>query len=312
MNKKFKDLKIGDKLYFVTSTSEGVSLTESIVEDVVFNKYISQIEIVNDFCNVVLHVEDYIYANSKSIKTFEKNIAVFVEQKVADECYGDFVKKSRKKEEPSFVDTLLFTKKELDKMSFEELRNAFDQMSFEEKLYHGLETLKEFNLFDFNIEDEDEDEENSYECKCNKCNNCTCDTNSLQSEDYDVPSYDEIRKIGMPNNLNENGGLKSEQALLVITVNENGILELDENHFDGVNPLYNGPKYYFHAIKVPAFDAAADECSVDEVYRAIEDWIYKTYPEFEHLSYGEDWEYNILRGQDYTVDNTELNFNVFE
>lgn len=163
-------------------------------------------------------------------------------------------------------------------------------------------------LPDAEFENQLNEVENSDGCNM-RCHNCdneeTCNFYCDRAEncaDDDYPHY--------------------EDMILAITLTDRGKEKLREmnpelTEDDTCNPLcrYNS-KYMFFPIRVPLYtrvkinsdredpeklDLELIDKSVDIVYKIIEAWVSKTYPEFDMLRYEEDWKYEILDKLDFEV-----------
>lgn len=130
----------------------------------------------------------------------------------------------------------------------------------------------------------------------------------------------------------------SVPAVLMITVNPSGCEKLDPDYYTdpamhSPNPLYlDHGVHYLHDILIPDFRRPAslpgeeddrffgDDTEADAAACMIEDWIDSAYPELGYLDYGqdEDWFYEVLPGSAIGV-NTDtarriapLEFNPFK
>ena len=130
----------------------------------------------------------------------------------------------------------------------------------------------------------------------------------------------------------------SVPAVLMITINPSGCEKLDPDYYTdpamhSPNPLYlDHGVHYLHDILIPDFRRPAslpgeeddrffgDDTEADAAACMIEDWIDSAYPELGYLDYGqdEDWFYEVLPGSAIGV-NTDtarriapLEFNPFK
>lgn len=124
----------------------------------------------------------------------------------------------------------------------------------------------------------------------------------------------------------------SVPAVLMITVNPSGCEKLDPEYYTdpamhSPNPLYlDHGVHYLHDILIPDFRRPAslpgegderffgDDTEADAAACMIEDWIDSTYPELGRLDYGpdEDWFYEVLPGSAIGVDTDAVELNPFK
>ena len=124
----------------------------------------------------------------------------------------------------------------------------------------------------------------------------------------------------------------SVPAVLMITVNPSGCEKLDPDYYTdpamhSPNPLYlDHGVHYLHDILIPDFRRPAslpgegddrffgDDTEADAAACMIEDWIDSAYPELGRLDYGqdEDWFYEVLPGSAIGVDTNTVELNPFK
>lgn len=124
----------------------------------------------------------------------------------------------------------------------------------------------------------------------------------------------------------------SVPAVLMITVNPSGCEKLDPDYYSDPaahtpNPLYlDHGVHYLHDILIPDFRRPAslpaadderffgDDTEADAAACMIEDWIDSAYPELARLDYGpdEDWYYEVLPGSAIGVDTNAVELNPFK
>lgn len=124
----------------------------------------------------------------------------------------------------------------------------------------------------------------------------------------------------------------SVPAVLMITVNPSGCEKLDPDYctdpaMHTPNPLYlDHGVHYLHDILIPDFRRPAslpaeddsrffgDDTEADAAACMIEDWIDSAYPELARLDYGpdEDWFYEVLPGSAIGVDTNTVELNPFK
>ena len=124
----------------------------------------------------------------------------------------------------------------------------------------------------------------------------------------------------------------SVPAVLMITVNPSGCEKLDPDYYTdpamhSPNPLYlDHGVHYLHDILIPDFRRPAslpgegddrffgDDTEADAAACMIEDWIDSAYPELGRLDYGqdEDWFYEVLPGSAVGVDTNTVELNPFK
>ena len=124
----------------------------------------------------------------------------------------------------------------------------------------------------------------------------------------------------------------SVPAVLMITINPSGCEKLDPDYYTdpamhSPNPLYlDHGVHYLHDILIPDFRRPAslpgegddrffgDDTEADAAACMIEDWIDSAYPELGRLDYGqdEDWFYEVLPGSAIGVDTNTVELNPFK
>ena len=124
----------------------------------------------------------------------------------------------------------------------------------------------------------------------------------------------------------------SVPAVLMVTVNPSGCEKLDPDYYTdpamhSPNPLYlDHGVHYLHDILIPDFRRPAslpgegddrffgNDTEADAAACMIEDWIDSAYPELGRLDYGqdEDWFYEVLPGSAIGVDTDTVELNPFK